>query len=371
MRVVLNLDQASKLDINLSGFSLPMFGLTSPFFNNTSTVPNQRSVSHSTDGSIDSTEGTELETEQEGDQDHTQTRPLTPPIVSYAQPNENNESPHRIPSFEFMELSLHAVEKVEIRTARLNFTSPIKSASQEIKVSNSSSSTALAGSGSMEFGKTTEDTSGLGSTTTKVRQRISREMIRETIQARIADGSISKRNSAMPLTNNRTSSPVTTPQRPVSLDRPTPAYNTSKDLPPPPEVEMVKAHTTDGTSSREKARPVLRPRSQTQSAHEVLKANERDGILDEPRSALDRLMDIAPQTQTAVSSPGEGLIAPVVLARPVSPGGGDGMAGRERAIIERRKELGRQGSGGGVGRRRSLSTGDAEECVVSPVSLGS
>lgn len=347
-----------------------MFGLTSPFSNTTSTVPSQRSVSHSTDGSIDSTEGTELETEQEGEQDLTQTRPLTPPIMSFAQPPQNNESPHRIPSFEFEELSLHAVDKVEVQTAKLNFTSPIKSASQEIKVVNSNSSTAIAGSESMEFGKSgvQVEEGGLGSTTTRVRQRISREMIRETIQARIADGSISKRNSAIPLSAERSFSPIPVIARPLSLDRPTPAYNTSKNLPPPPSeierIEMVKAHTTDGSSKvREKDRPILRPRSQTQSAHEVLKANERDGVLDEPRSALDKIMDIAPET--AVSSPGEGLIAPVMeLARPVSPGG-DGMAGREKAIMERRKEKGRQGSG--VGRRRSLCTGDAEVTISSPV----
>lgn len=205
-----------------------------------------------------------------------------------------------------------------------------------------------------------------GSSTTRVRQRISRELIRETVQQRIADGSISRKGSVID------SATVIVEKR---------ASRIEKDLPAPPtantSIQMAKSHTTDAAPRKvtEDIRPTLRPRSQTQSAHDVLKANEKDGVIDEPKSALDQLMaNISPSTDNEPKLQGilqktEALMPPAVVqtrSRSPSPTG-EGMAAREQAIIAKRREKDREnGGGGGVTRRRSLSAGNADiEPVVS------
>jgi serine/arginine repetitive matrix protein 2 len=89
---------------------------------------------------------------------------------------------------------------------------------------------------------------------------------------------------------------------------------------------MIKAHTTDANPRRasgvtfdlppEGSRPSFRPRSQTQSAHEVLKANERDGVINEPKSALDKIIGDEP---LAASSNGSTSSASTAILKPVLP----------------------------------------------------
>ena len=296
-------------------------------------------------------------------------RPLTPPPSLAQRENEKtNESPHRIPSFEFEEITLHAVEKPAMQTAKLDsWDSPVKPMSESTSMSSAT-----------EFGN-----AGVvagGSTTTRVRQRISRELIRETIQQRIADGSLSRKGSTI----------LPPAERSVEKAGSTILPATEKDLPPPPPdaIVMSKAHTTDAAPRQvSEARPKMRPRSQTQSAHQVLKASERDGVIEEPRSALDKIIDIVP-TGTPVGillHPKESTFAPPATLHPgeaervrsSTPTGAAGMAAREQAIIAKRREkegrtpsVASGGSGASssarVSRRRSLSVGDAGEDV--PVS---
>ncbi len=207
------------------------------------------------------------------------------------------------------------------------------------------------------------------STTTRVRQRISRELIRETVQQRIAEGRLSRK----PLTVE--------PTRPPSVDSAA-QIRIEKDLPPPPSdsIPMTKTHTTDAsTRQASDGRPKMRARSQTQSAHQVLKATERDGVIAEPKSALDKLIQISgPATARTVSTssvmpvsilqkPKETLLPPAALYTPTLQGGG--MAAREQAInAKRREKEGRAtsstsaaSSSSSKGRRRSLSVSDAGE----------
>ncbi|RSH82804.1 Bud site selection protein bud4 [Saitozyma podzolica] len=277
--------RASKLDF--SGFSLPFIGNVSPFFSSGNSVPDPV-VPAPTDKSSPSVKSASSEEE----------RPLTPPppMVDRAK----TESPHRIPSFEFEEISLTSVgpQGVQKATVTSNSISPIKASSSE------------------EFGATRDPTAE--STNTKVRQRISREMIRETINQRIADGSISRRGS-------RPTSMIEPPRQQDKGSRPASVigkYSTSIE---PPQlsvtphassyrdpfdspagdaapstargngVPMAKSLTTDAAPSREDKDPQQRLRGHKQSqslsapAHVVLRQNSKDGIITEPQSSLDRL----------------------------------------------------------------------------------
>ncbi|WWC99204.1 hypothetical protein V866_006099 [Kwoniella sp. B9012] len=413
--------RTSKFDV--SGFSLPFIGSTSPFFNSApATFEKQPSIDdHSTSSN-----------EPE--------RPLTPPPVIRDTAEDQQESPHRLPdmNFHFEEIQLQRTGSDELKrtaTVKSNPVSPIK-VSNELKkdspikevvrpsLSGLSSLGKLptSGSGSSiknDFGSPSSNKSQ-DSTTTRVRQRISREMIRETINQRIADGSLSRRpassgdlSKSLPVSFAITDMPIR--QRRTS--------GVDKDLPPPPQNEspsmtpsssqaeelaprMTKAHTTDNAASNSsEMRPAMRPRSQTQSAHEVLKQNEKDGILNEPKSALDKLASSLPSPtesgttlQREVSGsiaaempppPGrpisilrnpypnpnkqEGLLPPVNVGvssskeRTSSPSPtGEGMKGRENAIIANRKEKQQERNVSGVSTgsrrsRRSLSMGDVDK----------
>ena len=368
---------------NMFDFSLPKIGFTSPFFPTAPTMP----------GSGSSTD------ENEHD------RPLTPP-PSYARRGKE-ESPHEIPSFEFEDAGLHAVgQKVEVGPAKVIgpsakpvITSSVKAAVRPVAKTETMSSATVAvvspvqvlamstvtqsvsttsttsacstASSAAEFGDTAIPIEG--STTTRVRQRISREMIRETIQQRIAEGSLSRK----PLTDGQTAIPQTTTSSNASTAQP----GMDKDLPLPPfdAIPMSKAHTTDAPP-RQSAdeRPKMRARSQTQSAHQVLKANERDGLIAEPKSALDKLIQISgPTVPRAVSTasviiPVSILQNPKEMVNPLLPAptmqheSEKGMGGREQAFnAKRQEEEGRRASstsGASVSphrRRRSLSVSDA------------
>jgi hypothetical protein len=277
-------------------------------------------------------------------------------------------------------------------------------------------------------------------------------MIKETIQQRIADGSITRRGSTQALMNHEDVSSTAT-QRPVSMG-PTvrtssgaPKSQLDKALPMPPsslashpsgskekmEVrfkdqlessDMMRSKTDTGRQVSD--RPT-RQRAMTtagQSAHEALKASEREGMLAEPKSALDRIIEkqVPPapldlpttpakgKARTASSSKGpmsilkaalhlhhpaeelnastrstsstdsEPLLPPqLATQRPASPArqtqvqaapvhlaqvavpGMSSMDSRENAIIAKRREKDGLGAGARRKPRRSLSTGDVED----------
>ncbi|WVR03570.1 hypothetical protein IAU60_000562 [Kwoniella sp. DSM 27419] len=417
--------------LGLGGFSLPFIGSTSPFFNNDAATFEEQP-------SIDGHSVSSVEPE----------RPLTPPPVIQDADSKKQDSPHRLPdlNFHFEAIQLQRTDSDEARGRGSVMTSQIS----PVKVSSEHKEDAIAAgftprrpvsfpasaqkdndrrmqastsahSIRSEFGAS-DSTGSIAnkpqdSTTTRVRQRISREMIRETIQQRIADGSLSRRplstgDIGIPRTQSPEMASVKTQRQVSSVDKelpPPPAESPAlgpdtvgaKDLAPP----MSKAHTTDATPRQAStSRPVMRPRSQTQSAHEVLKQSERDGVINEPKSALDKLasafsavkstglqrevsgsiaaeMPPPPVTSAketrpvsilrnpyAIANKQDGLLSPAKLssdnakARSPSPTG-EGMKGREQAIIAKRREKQRDVSGISTGSRRSrrsLSMGDAD-----------
>ena len=129
------------------------------------------------------------------------------------------------------------------------------------------------------------------------------------------------------------------PPRPTSIALPiraqssdpavVPAANRDKTLPPPPgqrSALMTKSHTTDTNVRKvsgvtfdlpgDKNRPSIRPRSQTQSAHEVLQANERNGVISEPKSALDRIIGERPVESSLNGSTSSNSTA---ILKPINP----------------------------------------------------
>nr|XP_019048757.1 hypothetical protein I302_02531 [Kwoniella bestiolae CBS 10118]OCF27687.1 hypothetical protein I302_02531 [Kwoniella bestiolae CBS 10118] len=418
--------RTSKFDI--SGFSLPFIGSTSPFFNSApATFEKQPSI----DGH--STSSNEPE------------RPLTPPTAIRDTAEEKKESPHRLPdmNFHFEEIQLQRNNSDNLKrtaTIKTNPVSPIK-VSNELKkdspikevvrptlstssslgklpTSNNQGKLPTSGSGSSlknDFGSPSSNESQ-DSTTTRVRQRISREMIRETINQRIADGSLSRRPASSGDLSKSLPVSFVIPDIPLRQRR---TSGVDKDLPPPPPNEspamtpsasqaeelapkMTKAHTTDNANSKvNENRPTMRPRSQTQSAHEVLKQNEKDGILNEPKSALDKLASSLPSShegsQASIQREVSGSIAaempPPNAGRPISilknpypnpnkqegllppadvgsskergrspSPSGEGMKGRENAIIAKRRDRNVSGVSTGSRRsRRSLSMGDVDK----------
>ncbi|KAK8845595.1 hypothetical protein IAR55_006311 [Kwoniella newhampshirensis] len=419
--------RSNKFDLGLGSFALPFIGATSPFFNsNPATFQDPPAV-----------EQPQIEEQQPSIDGHSvresspeTDRPLTPPPVlrNTTRGDDKTESPHRLPdfNFNFEEIKFKADEEMPTKTgdslklanvvlAKTVETAPLK-ADDSIMTASASSASLRS-----EFGGSGSNTRIQDSSTTKVRQRISREMIRETIQQRIAEGSLSRRPSNLDGAG-------------VPVDRPISTVEKDKDLPVPPaespaldpsssDVEalaprMTKAHTTDATTRQASSalstdRPQMRPRSQTQSAHDVLKQNERDGVIEEPKSALDRLTmgmemkrevsgsiaaemppppviakDIEARPVSILRNPypntdtkkQEGLLPPVKLqntrsasatsanARARSPSPiGEGMKAREEAIIAKRREKEARKvsamSNGSRRSRRSLSMGDADQEV--------
>jgi hypothetical protein len=272
-------------------------------------------------------------------------RPLTPPPRLGREVRE--DSPHRIPSFEFKFDSLDlggGMEEVrkepEITSAPITVAPPVvtittpksvNTTPKSIKIERrprpvSSSSPAPAvkaptQSTSAELGPAST-AQATGSSTTRVRQRISREMIRETIQQRMADGTLSRHPSSA---SGHILDAEIPKRRPASLAV-TSGLGKDKELPAPPpktpdlsvSIPMSKAHTTDAPATRKASqadRPIMRPRSKTQSAEEVIQSNVKDdGFIKEPKSALDRLMD-GMNSVTLSTSPDR---VKAVFAKPIS-----------------------------------------------------
>jgi serine/arginine repetitive matrix protein 2 len=265
-------------------------------------------------------------------------RPLTPPPMIAREKRE--DSPHRIPSFEFKfgALDLGGDVKEMAKEAEVQAVAPAKVSPPAVTVTRPRTSFIETRprpvSSTAPAPKTTQPISGelgpasppqaSGSTTTRVRQRISREMIRETIQQRLADGTLSRHTSSA---SGHILDAEIPKRRPHSLAIGT-GIGKDKDLPAPPpktpdllgadSVPMAKAHTTDAPANRRAShqeRPVMRPRSKTQSAEEVIQSNVKDdGFIKEPKSALDRLMD--GMNSVAMSTSPDRVKA--VFAKPIS-----------------------------------------------------
>jgi serine/arginine repetitive matrix protein 2 len=259
-------------------------------------------------------------------------RPLTPPPRIARETRE--DSPHRIPSFEFKfgDLDLGGdVEEMAKEAEKV--ATPVKVAPPAVTVTRPSfiASNTRPVSSSSPVAKVPIKSLGgdvaplsppqaSGSTNTRVRQRISREMIRETIQQRMADGTLSRHASSA---SGHILDAEIPKRRPTSVAIGT-GIGKDKELPPPPPmtpnlgIPMAKAHTTDGPSTRRASqpdRPVMMARSKTQSAEEVIQSNVKDdGFIKEPKSALDRLMD--GMNNVALSTSPDRVRA--VFAKPIS-----------------------------------------------------
>ncbi|EIW73323.1 hypothetical protein TREMEDRAFT_73045 [Tremella mesenterica DSM 1558] len=260
-------------------FSLPLIGATSPLFGGfTSTfteTPEPPPVEPS------ETPVDEI------------VRPLTPPRPLNPD-GPKVESPHRIPSFDFEDISLDTIDpkpKSSLRPVSLpppktaSSVPTQRSASDERKMPESLSLSTLpsipsTGSRSgIDFGSSS-DGNGMGTGSAgRIRQRISRDMIKETVQQRLAEGSLSKRHT-LPTEESH----VLETQSKLGKTNPSQASR-DKALPPPPPLIEIDAE--EKTPKPE--RPSLRPRSQTQSAQRILEQNSKDGVIHAPQSALDKL----------------------------------------------------------------------------------
>ncbi|KAL7418687.1 Bud site selection protein bud4 [Cryptotrichosporon argae] len=280
-------------------------------------------------------------------------RPLTPLPMLDEWPSK--QSPHRIPSFDFDDLRLDG-EGPNV-TAPLRI-SPTKSAAATPVAKSLSSATPTR----TEFGPVLSPTkradgSTSESTTTRVRQRISRELIRETVAQRLAAEGARARGSSlgpdallgtaprpaslvMPRTASESAAPrpastsaleistarptaPTTPMRPQpartpGTDKalpPAPATPTPAPITPPSAPRMAKAHTADGARrpsdrgqrkrSMTLAAPPATPTGQ-RSASQAIAAMTRDGKLDSPKSALDKLIAFGERVRVRESPKQEG-----------------------------------------------------------------
>lgn len=381
--------QKGKYDFT-KGFNLPSIGMMSPFESAPATMPD---VIQPTEEMVD---------ESIPEDESEDSRPLTPPPTLGREKRE--DSPHRIPSFEFKFDSLdlgtkdeEVKEKEEDRVNALSMSVPMpttraKSITIETKPRPVSSTMAKASTAPVNGDLGPASTSAAsGSTTTRVRQRISREMIRETIQQRMADGTLSRHTSSA---SGHILDAEIPKRRPASMAV---GSGKDKDLPAPPpktpvigagSIPMSKAHTTEAATRRpsQPDRPSMRPRSRTQSAEEVIASNVKDdGFIKEPKSALDRLMDgmnsvalsTSPDRVKAVfakpisilQKPKDSTLippAPAHLSAPVSPGRLNGSTSpsssttskdSEKPASSKKKE--RDASGKPRRKsRRSMSTGD-------------
>lgn len=244
----------------VGGFSLPDIDKTSPFFNSASTFEQavqpveERATSSSVSGSDSKSESLADDVD----------RPLTPPTLPSALEATKPESPHRLPelNFNFETINFDSADdkgekvvksgSIPLRLSSVEqkkVTTPIeveRATKEDIPIITSNSASDFSPS-PLKFHsqekKTTHD-----STTNRIRQRISREMIRETIQQRIADGSLSRRPASMDMDSLSKSFSRTSlndfemkRNRRVSMD---------KDLPSPPAESPAMVSSAPSTPSK-------------------------------------------------------------------------------------------------------------------------
>ena len=374
-------------------FSLPLINKISPFFTQQATVPTP------TPPADESFSGSELGSEagdDPGDEEiervngkHGESfdiegdRALTPPpaIKEQKQP----DSPHRIPSFDFGDISLRTVEQPTFETARViapaelrpNVTGSEESSTSSQKITSSTVDTVAppvtAPVAAAPAPRTTSTAPPLpvgdfgiipppksssnehlsstqnDSTTTRVRQRISREMIRETINQRIADGSISRRGSTQMLSTTSSDLAPSQPRRPVSIAVPPSSSSIDKALPREPGSPFK--------------RPGMAPRSQTQSAHDVLKASEKDGVIGEPTSALDKIIALSSPTSPVGNTLLVGDRGKIPEIRARSPTPTKVASDSSKVSGSRSPSAASKSSTGSKKSRRSLSTSDVGDML--------
>lgn len=274
--------------------------------------------------------------------------------------------------------------------SRVSMSSPLASAPVR-------SSAEIPTSSSDEFGPPVESNKDVSemSTTSRVRQRISRELIREQVSKRVAAETATggrpvsmmdspsrvispikinaPRNVSQSVTPS-SQSPLTSPTSGrVSFDAPSPAFrrphrssatSIDKDLPAPPaggaQLDRVLSPDTPTRSSMSSS-------SSQATALQQLK----DGGRDSPKSALDRIMtafgkdDPSSSSSRVIESPTK-AVPPVSILRkqpdvePPLPNSQSGSINETRAGRMMRNS-----------RRRSASTGDASPSKLTPrLTLG-
>ncbi|ODN96274.1 hypothetical protein I350_08283 [Cryptococcus amylolentus CBS 6273] len=327
----------------LGAMTLPSIDKTSPFFQATSAF-DQAPAPASESGSESASEPVSSRpTSPESGLQMTEDPPLTPPRRMGE--STEAESPHRLPDFDFGLGSIDfgtvgsTKKVVEPKIIREEEAKPVaavakpeeKEKVQEKKkaplgIPQTMSTTSLNrhsmpaspasptshASTSPRQPKTTHD-----STTNRIRQRISREMIRETIQQRLADGSLSRRPVSMG--SGAELDALAKGMEKTSISDFGVEGNKDKDLPaPPPEspalpstpnkvrpkseiLSRMRTPSTPQSASKQTTtsnpgtpttveRPQMRQRSQTQSAQEVFKQSEESGA--EAKSALDKIVSL-------------------------------------------------------------------------------
>lgn len=386
-------------------FSLPFIGITSPLFkSDASTFEDAPALPSDEPLPIkietpESVPAPSPEIQVEEEPSSAVSTPLTPPRLHHQQIKE--DSPHHIPDFNFEPISLDSPTTAKAIATPLPVT-PSKPVTSVVPPARPTLAAAISSS-SLSASSPADQS---GSVNTRVRQRISREMIRKTLEQRKADGSLSKRSSRQTMSLEELE---ITPELTPSVDLPPPLP--AKDLVTSP-VKRPTSQTTPSKLRVDTTRPSIRPRSQTQSAHDILIESQRNGELDEPKSALDRLMrgevegadeisaagvtrhdwmkagpsandlditdsegespkllkvsapvlapavEIKPSRSVSKSKLDSGLMPPPKV--PEKPSTPDALSAREAAINARRKEKGGRevSSSSRVSRRRSMSTGD-------------
>lgn len=309
--------------------------MSSPFFRPSPTLESQTRIP-SNDTSGQSTSEDEARP----------TTPPHPPIPHRASTAPPTTTEHRIPSFEFEEIKL-STEEVLVRKATVirNPHSPTKSVFQRDEVPPPPAP--LRQTSLPQPAAPPAMSEGGSNGSMRVRQRISREMIRETIDRKYADGSISRRpHSAMALSSSsgydkpteskRTSvhgngysttiaPPILSASSSLATSSSTSSASTrNKDLPPPPPPQvstpMMKSHTDNlRPTSIAMDQPSVRARSNTQGipAGEVIQRSSNMG--KEPSSGLDKIIAGHSGTSTHISGLPKPSYGPTAsIGRPIS-----------------------------------------------------
>ncbi|WVQ76151.1 hypothetical protein IAR50_005803 [Cryptococcus sp. DSM 104548] len=366
----------------LGALTLPSIDKTSPFFQTTSTFDQAPAATPESGSESASDHASSSPASSESGLQIKEGTPLTPPRKMTE--NREAESPHRLPDFDFglgsidfgtvgstkkvvqptiikpdakpdvkpvAKAAEKAVEKVEepkraplgipqsTSTTSLNRHSMPASPASSFPASPTSHV-----STSPRQPKTTHD-----STTNRIRQRISREMIRETIQQRLADGSLSRRPVSMG--SGAELDALAKGMERASISDFGVEGNKDKDLPAPPVespalpstpnkvrpkseiLSRMRTPSTPQSASKQGSasnpatpttveRPQMRQRSQTQSAQEVFKQSEESGA--EAKSALDKIVSLVRREHGRKSSE-VGKPGGVGMEREVSGSIGDVM----------------------------------------------
>ncbi len=248
-------------------FSLPSIGHSSPLFASSAFVPSSS------------------ESEQS---DLREERPQTPPKVADTAPQI--VSPTRIPDFDFETDQNHSFGDISsdlstsqafkmVEDALPPMSPPVGPAQRSIfpsPVKGASPPVSRPSSGESQITST-------GSTTGRIRQRISRDMIRQKLEVRKAQSESRTGDSVQAsITSGIPGDLSIIEKNLISGEKALPA--------PPTEWISTTANKRSASPAADKERPKMAPREQSKSAQEVLQQAQRDGNMHDPKSALDRLV---------------------------------------------------------------------------------